>query len=76
MKAYKFYIWHAGTDEKGNFTGNIERTQIIHAHNEKAAKQKVDLDMTLEEWIYRVECLGVVRKVIETRYEYTPLKKR
>lgn len=72
MKGYKFTVW-LQTDY-----GNSDRpSPIIHARNLKEAWEKFKKERPLEknEWVYRVDCLGSVRKVIEVRYEYIPLKK-
>ena len=72
MKAYKFQIWKEITNVSGEFSHNSERTQTVHAHNLQAAKKKITLQP--KEWIYATNCLGTVRKIIEVRFEYTPLK--
>lgn len=75
MKAYKFQIWYEVTNPTtGKFVTNTERTQIVHAANYKKAREKVELKP--KEFIYNTTCLGNVVKIIETRYEYVPLKKQ
>ena len=75
MKAYKFQIWHEITNPiTGQFIVNTERTQIVHAINYVKAREKVELKP--KEFIYKTSCLGNVRKIIETRYEYIPLKNK
>jgi hypothetical protein len=71
MKAYKFQIWKE-INNGGKFSHNAERVETIHANNFVSAKKKITLGQ--EEWIYKTTCLGSVRKIVETRFEYTPLK--
>ncbi len=73
MKAYKFQIWYEVTNPTtGEFIINTERVQTIHAVNYKKAREGVELKP--KEFIYKTTCLGNVKKIIETRYEYVPLK--
>lgn len=73
MKGYKFVVW-TPTVSDINVTS---REPIIHAVNLKAAWKKFDKECPVQgkEWVYKVECLGTVRKVVVERFEYTPLKK-
>mgnify|MGYP003551956467 CR=1 FL=1 len=73
MKAYRFQIWHEVTTLGGGFSHNSERLQTVHAKNVKDAKEKITLGE--REFIYTITCLGTVRTVVTTTYEYTPLKK-
>lgn len=73
MKGYKFLVW------KPTVSGVsvTSREPIIHAVNLKAAWEKFNNECPVqgEEWVYNVDCLGTVRKVVIEKYYYTPLKK-
>ena len=73
MKAYKFQIWKEIINISGEFSHNSERIEIVHANNLQDAKKKLTLQP--KEWIYKSTCLGTVRKIVEVRFEYTPLKR-
>lgn len=72
MKGYQFIIWLETLGGE-----NIERRRpIIHARNLKEAWKKFEDTNKLaeREWVYKVNCLGTVKKRVEIKWEYTPLK--
>lgn len=73
MKGYQVSIWRE-CFMNGEFTHNSSREVVIHANNKKDARQKAKNQMQEKEFIYKITLLGKVVKIIETRYEYKPLK--
>lgn len=77
MKGYRFVIWLKTIS--GYWNSNIPSV-VIHARNLKEAWNKFESNDEYKKfqdsekyWIYKVECLGTVKKVVETHFEYTPL---
>ena len=75
MKGYKAHFWKQVTGEDGKYLWTITREVTYHCNNKKIARKKADEELKQDEWIYKIECLGTVRKIVETRWEYTPLRR-
>jgi len=77
MKGYKFIIWLKTV--VGDWNTNIP-TITIHARNLKEAWEKFEREYPEitdndDYWIYKVVCLGRVRKVVTVSWKYIPLVK-